>query len=90
MSAGLCDLERALGTMRECRCEWNRPFLGHFKSRALIGEAGLLTAMTYVDPDPVRAGGAPRHEESEFTPIGARIRALLLHTLSYDSRFVRL
>lgn len=49
---------------------------GRFKSQALLDEAGLLTAMVYVDLNPVRAGAAASPEEYEFTSICQRIREL--------------
>ena len=47
---------------------------GRFKSQALLDEQALLTAMVYVDLNPVRAGMAATPEESDYTSIQERLQ----------------
>ena len=57
----------------EDNCD-GRVWQGRFRSQALLDEAGILTAMAYVDLNPVRARIASTPEDSEFTSIYERVR----------------
>ncbi len=46
---------------------------GRFKSQALLDAGALITCMSYVDLNPVRAGLAKKLEAADFTSIQARL-----------------
>ncbi len=69
---------------------------GRYKSQALLDESALLTCMSYVDLNPVRAGLCNSLEESDFTSIQQRLRNYekdkhlskpkLMHLLPFDEK----
>jgi hypothetical protein len=46
---------------------------GRFKSKALLDEAAVLTCMSYVDLNHIRAGRAQTLEDDDFTSLQQRI-----------------
>ena len=49
---------------------------GRFKNHALLNEAAVLTAMAYVDLNPIRARLATVPEDSAFASIAERLKAV--------------
>jgi len=53
---------------------------GRFKSQALLDEQAVLTAMAYVDLNPIRAGIAETPETSDYTSVQERLGQIPVKT----------
>jgi REP element-mobilizing transposase RayT len=58
---------------------------GRFKSQALLDEAAVLTCMSYVDLNPIRADVSDTPEDADYTSIKQRIQELRKHSDKSDS-----
>ena len=59
-----------------------------FKSQALLDERALLTCMTYVDLNPIRAAMAKTLDTSDYTSIQARIKNKNVNLLNFSDKAI--
>lgn len=67
------NIARRANAEDECT---GRFWQGRFKCQALKSPAAVLACCVYVDLNPIRAGAASTPEESDYTSVQQRIRAL--------------
>jgi hypothetical protein len=63
---------------------------GRFKSQALLDEAAVLTAMAYVDLNPMRAGIANSPESSKHTSLQQRLNKVKQQPIEHKIRLMTL